>query len=99
MVCSVFSVFIPYRAVSPGDTLGDSWLEHKGKMMLSAPDAAQGRRGLMEILQQTSNPYQDGRAMGDAWLQQKGKLKVPGRSRGKLQGVGWVGVRLGAGGA
>ena len=72
------AAFYVLRAVSPGATLGDSWLEHKGKLMLTGPEAAQGRKGLAEILQQTSNPYQDGRPMGDAWLQQKGKMKVPG---------------------
>lgn len=65
--------------LNPGVTGGDAWLEHKGKRPVASAEAAQGRNGLMEIIQQSSNPYVDGRAMGDAWLSAGGKKRVPGK--------------------
>lgn len=66
--------------LEPGVTGGDSWLEQKGKKFVASPEVAMGRRGLAEVLQQTSNPYHDGRALDDAWLQPSGKQKVPGEA-------------------
>jgi hypothetical protein len=51
--------------VAPGERVaGDAWLEARGKRPLPGPDARQGRRGLFEVLQQSSNPYEDGEAAG-----------------------------------
>lgn len=36
------------------------WLAAKGKKALEGPEARQGRRGLFDVLQQSSNPYKDG---------------------------------------
>ena len=67
-------------------TAGDSWLEQKGKKNVASPEVATGRKGLTEVIQQTSNPYKDGRALDDAWLQASGKMSVPGKGRqAKLQ--------------
>lgn len=67
-------------SLNPVVTGGDSWLEHKGKKFVAAPDVLMGRKGLTEVLQQTSNPYEDHRALDDSWLKPSGKLKVPGES-------------------
>jgi hypothetical protein len=44
--------------------------------LLAGPEQRRGRKDLTEILQQSSNPYVDGRTLGDAWLEQKGKKLV-----------------------
>ncbi len=41
-----------------GRTLGDQWLEAKGKAKPPGPEMRRGRQGLAETLQQGSNPYQ-----------------------------------------
>ena len=45
--------------VSPQDgrTLGDNWLEYKGRAMPPGPEKRRGRQNLTETFQQTSNPY------------------------------------------
>lgn len=61
----------------PGVTGGDAWLEARGKRFVDSPEVSRGRRGLAEVLAQSSNPYADGRALDDAWLTQRGKRRVP----------------------
>lgn len=41
-----------------GRTLGDEWLERKGKAMPPGPEMRRGRTNLNEVFQQSSNPYQ-----------------------------------------
>lgn len=69
----------PYK--SPGMAgKGDWWLEAKGKGHPPGPEMTRGRKGLAETLQQTSNPYVDGRALGDYWLETKGKKALKPKS-------------------
>jgi hypothetical protein len=56
---------------------GDAWLEARGRRPRPGLDARQGRRGLFEVLQQGSNPYEDGeRAEWAAVL----RCLLPGRA-------------------
>ena len=53
------SLLTPHVALTQdGRTLGDSWLEHKGRAMPPGPEKRRGRQNLNETLQQTSNPYE-----------------------------------------
>eukprot|EP00955_Chlamydomonas_euryale_P087481 364297-Chlamydomonas_euryale.AAC.11 len=56
----------------------DRWLDHKGKAKPDGPEVRRGRRDLTETIQQSGNPYQDGRSLGDTWLEAKGKAMPPG---------------------
>ena len=40
-----------------GRTLGDNWLEYKGRAVPPGPEKRRGRQNLTETFQQTSNPY------------------------------------------
>lgn len=62
-----------------GRSLGDQWLEQKGKSMPAGPEQRRGRANLNEIIQQSSNAYVDGRSLGDMWLEQKGKRPIVGK--------------------
>ena len=59
-----------------GQVGGDLWMEHKGKANVPGPEQRRGRADLKEIVQQSSNPYRDGRSLGDNWLEAKGKRWV-----------------------
>jgi hypothetical protein len=52
---------------------GDEWLERKGKRNVLGPEQRRGRKDLFETLQQSSNPWLDGRTLDDAFLERKGK--------------------------
>jgi hypothetical protein len=40
------------------------------------PEQRRGRKNLFETLQQSSNPFQDGRSLDDAFLEMKGKQRL-----------------------
>ena len=44
-------------ASQDGRTLGDNWLEYKGRAVPPGPEKRRGRQNLTETFQQTSNPY------------------------------------------
>lgn len=60
---------------------GDAWLEKKGKARVTGPEQRRGRQGLFETIQQSSNPYLDGRTLDDMFLEARGKSAVPHTSQ------------------
>lgn len=46
------------------------------KIVHAGPEHQSGRAGITEIIQQSTNPYTDGRSLGDSWLDHKGKRRV-----------------------
>jgi hypothetical protein len=74
----LFGVLQQTASPSAPDQPADRWLDHKGRGVPPGPEMRRGRRDLSEHIQQTSNPYVDGRPLGDAWLEHKGKSMPAG---------------------
>lgn len=68
------------HAKPPGFTGGDLWLEARGKAKPEGPSERRGRKGLNEVIEQASNPYQVRVRRGHREVAQ-------GQGRGRLWGA------------